>query len=296
MVFIFLVRLRFPFGCSIAEILRKRYGIKTLQSLRKFEKADVKHKKAILDLEFLFICKDFNVIPKFLHFKLANSNLRSSATYKRCQRRLLLEEIYNKRLLIKKLEKDSCVRYKNLKSELSIIDFHHVLNLTLTCNEKTLARFKYTHLKKLRNLIPNFTWDLVKKTSHDLNKVIYNFSSYNLNNNDKLLLSKGLQFAIPPKQIDYSGYLTEFELLYRSSMDLSLTAEERERFKTKLKDIALTSQKFYNDNCKFENNLSLEEVQSLKSLMKEKNIVIQKADKGNTVVITDKDNYIKGIA
>ena len=125
LVFLFLVRLRFPSGYSIAEILRKRYGIKTLYSLRKFEKADVKHKKAILDLQFLNICNDFNVIPKFLHFKLANSNLRSSATYKRCQKRLLLEEIYNKKLLIKKLEKDSSLRYNNLKSDLSIIDFHH---------------------------------------------------------------------------------------------------------------------------------------------------------------------------
>ena len=31
--------------------------------------------------------------------------------------------------------------------------------------------------------------------------------------------------------------MTEFELLYRSTLDLSMTTEEKNRFKTKLKDI-----------------------------------------------------------
>ena len=50
-----------------------------------------------------------------------------------------------------------------------------------------------------------------------------------------------------------------------------------------------------NDNCKDENNLSSEELNALKTLMQNKNIVIQKVDKGNTVVITDKEKYIQGV-
>ena len=74
-----------------------------------------------------------------------------------------------------------------------------------------------------------------------------------------------------------------------------MTSEDRERFKAKLKDIALSSYKLFNDNCKYENNLSSEELSSLKTLMRNKNIVIQRADKGNTVVIIDKDKYIQGV-
>ena len=129
-------------------------------------------------------------------------------------------------------------------------------------------------------------------SSHDPEKVIFNFSSYELSSSDKDLLSKGLCFAIPTKQIDYSNFMTEFELLYRSTLDLSMTTEEKDRFKTKLKDIALSSFKLFSDNCKFENNLSAEEINSLKALMRNKDI-IQKADKGNTVVITDKEKYIE---
>ena len=71
-----------------------------------------------------------------------------------------------------------------------------------------------------------------------------------------------------------------------------MTSQDRERFKATLKDIALSSYKFLNDNCKYENYLSSEETSSLKTLMRNKNTVIQKADKGNTVVIIDKEKYI----
>ena len=288
MVFIFLTRL------SIAEVLRKRYGDRTSKLVRKFEKIGIKHKKALLDLQFLKICEDHNVIPKFLRFKVANSKLRSSSTYRPCQRKLLREKIYNKRHVVRKLDKESrslC----NVKSNLNLIDFHHVLNISLISNEKELEQIKFRHLSKLKNLIPNFTWDLVATSSHDPEKVIFNFSSYKLSSSDKDLLSKGLRFAIPPKQIDYSNFMTEFELLYRSTLDLSMTTEEKDRFKTKLKDIALSSFKLFSDNCKFESNLSAEEINSLKALMRNKDIIIQKADKGNTVVITDKDKYIEGV-
>ena len=88
--------------------------------------------------------------------------------------------------------------------------------------------------------------------------------------------------------------MTEFELFYRSTLDLSMTTKEKDRFKTKLKDIALSSFKLFSDNCKFENNLSAEEINSLKALMRNKDI-IREADKGNTAVITDKTKYIEGL-
>ena len=132
LIFIFLTRLRFPSRLSIADFLRKRYGVRTLKLVRKFEKTDIKHKNALLDFHFLKICEHHNAIPKFLRFKIANSNLCFSSTYRRYQRKLLLEEIYNKRLVIRKLvDKESKSLYNNVKSNLNLIDFHHVLNISL---------------------------------------------------------------------------------------------------------------------------------------------------------------------
>ena len=91
-------------------------------------------------------------------------------------------------------------------------------------------------MSKLKNLIPNFTWDLVATFSHDP-EVIFNFSSYELSISNKDLHFTRLRFPIPPKQIDYSNLMTEFQLLYRSTLDLSMTTEEKDCFKTKLRDI-----------------------------------------------------------
>ena len=174
LVFIFLTRLRFPSKRSIAEVLRKRYGDRILKLVRKFEKTDIKHKKALLDLQFLKICEDHNVIPKFLRFKVANATLRTSLTYKRCQKKLLRKEIYNEKLLVSQLDRDSKLLYKNVKSALNIIDFHHFFNTSLIPNEKELERIKFRHLSKLKNFISSFNLDMVATSSHDPEKVIFN--------------------------------------------------------------------------------------------------------------------------
>ena len=144
-------------------------------------------------------------------------------------------------------------------TQLLIVSFNGML-----VNKDSTSRLaiynEFRHLSKLKNFIPNFNWDLVTTSSHDPEKVIFNFSSYKLPSSNKDLLSKGLRFAIPPKQMDYSNFMTEFELLYRSTLDLSMTTEEKDRFKTKLKDIALSSFKLFCDKCKFENNLFAEEI------------------------------------
>ena len=81
---------------SIAEIIRKCYGSDTAKQLRKFEKLDYKVRKNQSDLEFLKICQDNSLTPKFWNVKLANRNLRNSNSYEQCQSLLLKEEIRNK--------------------------------------------------------------------------------------------------------------------------------------------------------------------------------------------------------
>ena len=157
---LYLSRLRFPSRLSLAEVLRKIYGDRTLKLVRKFEKTDITHKKALLVLQFLKIFEDHNVIPKFLQFKVANSNLRSSSTYRWCQGKLLREEIYNKRLVVSKLDKKSQSLY-NVKSNVNLIDFHHVLNISLISNEKELEQIKFRHLSKLENLTRGILYQLL---------------------------------------------------------------------------------------------------------------------------------------
>ena len=75
--------------------------------------------------------------------------------------------------------------YNRVNLNLNLLDFHHVLNISLISNEKELEQVKFRNLSKLKNLLPNFTWDLVATSSHDPEKIIFNFYSSSLSSSDK---------------------------------------------------------------------------------------------------------------
>ena len=63
--------------------------------------------------------------------------------------------------------------------------------------------FCYTFLIIKTSLMHSSFWKHGKNfnTCQDPDKVIFNFSSYNLNDHGKSVLCKGLNFAIPPKPV-----------------------------------------------------------------------------------------------
>ena len=61
---------------------------------------------------------------------------------------------------------------------------------------------------------------------HDPEKVVSNFSNYELSNVEKKLLAKVLKFCLAPKQLNYADYLVHFELLYRNIRNLEILSYE----------------------------------------------------------------------
>ena len=84
-VFLFLVRLRFPSNLSTIQVIRSRYGNDTVKLVRQFEKLNYKHCKILLDLNFFENCIKNDVTPKFVQFRLANKDLQNSSTNRQCQ-------------------------------------------------------------------------------------------------------------------------------------------------------------------------------------------------------------------
>ena len=83
-----------------------------------------------------------------------------------------------------------------------------------------------------------------------------------------------------------------FELLYRDIKDLDLPNEKTNFFKAKIKDCALSSFKLYNEKGAV-SSLNREEIFALKTLSKNKDLIIQKSDKGNSIVLINKSNYLE---
>ena len=65
--------------------------------------------------------------------------------------------------------------------------------------------------------------------------------------------------------------------------------------KARLLDTTLSSYESFSSDQSPSENLTVTEFKALRHLSKNKNIVIQKADKGNTIVIIDKISYISTI-
>ena len=116
---------------------------------------------------------------------------------------------------------------------MSYIDYIHVCNTFLVSNNKNISQVKETQDKKLCNLHLKYIGKN-SETCQDPDKVIFNFSNYNLNDLEKLVLCKGLNFSIPPKAIDYSEFLLVFEMLFREITSLGISDFNKECVKSRL--------------------------------------------------------------
>ena len=74
LVFLFIARIRFPASYSLIGVLRKRYGRDLVKVVTALEKLDFKHKKAILDLDFLISCKKIVFSQSFYSSKFLINN------------------------------------------------------------------------------------------------------------------------------------------------------------------------------------------------------------------------------
>ena len=113
-----------------------------------------------------------------------------------------------------------------------------------------------------------------------------------LSDNNKSLLSKGLNFSLPSQKIGISEYLCPCELLYREVSGFSEGSSDKELLKSKLKELGLSYHRRLKHSIP-EEKLSKKELEPLKNLSKNLDIIIQKPDKVNFVVILDKKIYLE---
>ena len=103
--------------------------------------------------EIFVDCKKNSVVPTFIRFKLANRDLNNSHVYRKCQFRLLEEEIKSKRKKINTLENDTQRVKEELQRTFSVLDFSYICSLFLVANDKSILQHDNIHKRKLQNLL-----------------------------------------------------------------------------------------------------------------------------------------------
>ena len=121
---------------------------------------------------------------------------------------------------------------------MSYID--HVCNTFLVSNNKNISKVKETRDNKLCSLLLK-NMQNNPDIRQDSDKIIFNISSYNLNDHEKAVLCKALGFFIPPKTIDYSELLLPFGMLFRYITSLEISNFNKECVKSILRNSAYAS-------------------------------------------------------
>ena len=171
---------------------------------------------------------------------------------------------------------------------MNCIDFAHISAIFLSSNDNLLKTHDSIQQKKFNKLLTEC------KPKQDPEKVSFNFSNVSLTEAEKSLLVKGLSFSLPSRKLRYSDYLVNFELFYRSIDNLKIiSGDNLDYIKIKIKDLALTPCRNYNAN--IPQHLSNEEFEALKNLSANCNLIIQKADQGNSVALVEEDVYIRHV-
>ena len=176
---------------------------------------------------------------------------------------------------------------KSLKSDLestfSHFDFLHLSHLIENCNGKKINRVKLNHDRKIFNLGLR-TANLEHKL--DPKKVIYNFSSRHLSEDETEALSHGLKFGLPLTKLNYCKYFLPFEKLFGNLKEEPIycnnSGDGRKRVRSTVQHLAFESFFTYSHP---ENEVYSNIINSLKSLSRDPSIVIIKPDKGNGEVI-----------
>ena len=291
LVFLFILKIRFPRGTSIAKCILRRYDYQTLRSYRKLEKCYLKLKKTECHIEFLKTCLHYQVSPKFVQFKVTSQGFHNTAPYRRCQVDILKHEISNQERKLKQILKDCDTYEKDLQRKISKID-HSCLKLRIKLNnERIIKSVISTHDRKL------FRLGVDRSKSVESSKVVFNLSSRNLSTREKDLLSLGLDFCIPFPRINKIYYFTEFESICHSLDKVNQACDNLynnaiDRIRNKISGITTAS---YKEAITQDNSCPIfckEDVNILKKLGEDKSIIITKADKGRATVVLDKRDYV----
>ena len=290
LVILFILRIT-PGNISLTRKLINNYGRPVLLLLRKVEKCQLKIIKTQLDIEFLNTCINYHLYPKFLNFKLSIRRLHGSHLQRQFQRKILFNELAFKKSRHKSVLKEFDTSMENLRKSISFLTFYQCKKWLECKRDDFYSRTKIIHNKKLETL----GFNSIKHPP--IENVIFNYSNRVLTDIEKSALAVGLDFTLTTGKIKAVNHFTPFEVLVdtidKSEMYRS-TPERKSIFLSNLKHIAHSTFENINNN-RLPPNLPKNQLKALKDLSKDENIVILKPDKGNGIVLLNKQDYINKV-
>lgn len=261
------------FGVIRESVRGKMYPDFTMADIRKYFRLKKQIKNISGDIHFLKLCLQKKVFPKFVDKHIKNKAQSDITKIKLKQKAIQLEisNHYSKRT---RLELEAYNLHLFLTKRMNGNWWNAVEKCLYDDINRSFFIKKATLKKKFMCLNPNKK--LVIKTREENFK---NLSGYELSSEEKALLNQGIKSCFSYCQ-NIEDYILDID-----------NASNRLQYnlKNSFKNECLPIIQKVN---KHQSKRSKQHCKLVKKL-EQKNLVITKADKGNTVVILDKDNYIR---
>ena len=174
-------------------------------------------------------CRIFNVIPKFLTYRLPHTNDEDSRFIRKRLLRSAVKKRKDERYRLQKQLQNICTE---ICSILSSIDKYIILHLIVQNVQKILKVTIKTHEKKLRNLTKNSVLPFTPTVT------VLNLSSIKLTEEELGVLKYGLKHPIEHTFINKTDVLTTFDFILRAMNKDFKDNEDAGEVKAKLSYLA----------------------------------------------------------
>ena len=230
----------------------------------------------------------FQLKPSFVSFKLNTSSLSQRTRLERWMTRKWLDSERRSWFCTKAKQQDLLRRSSNrLSLVLSANEYKKLQESTLQLQRSAHAQMRDKKLKKLQLLTNRKSLDTAnsRRIPSQLAPSVINLTQETIPTNEMSLLKKGKKFAVPPS-------CTKEHLETTLISDLVAgTRNDRRISKDRIKDL-ITDTISILDN---PSSLHSRSYNALKKRLKQKDLVIAKADKGETLVLLNRDDYDRKI-
>lgn len=254
----------------------------------KFQNIKIKLLKTNLHIKFNKECIRNNLIPKYASIKINNNSKIATKIKERAQIMWLKEEL--RYLYMKKIELNKVLYLTHLKL-LNSIHAAQLNNLFRVINNyinDVLQRVYIKQDKKLRNLrSKQKPYEDNVTCKHEFYTRVSNLTSIEFNKNEMDILNKGLNYNIPDNSKNHIVHeIICAEAAIKSIPNQNLQNEVRVLINNKLKHPHTKIPKI---NYKYSKEIKT--LKQIKTKLSNNGALITKADKGNTIVIMDKNHY-----
>ncbi|KXJ07425.1 hypothetical protein AC249_AIPGENE23490 [Exaiptasia diaphana] len=257
-----------PVYDEILNIVSHECGKKTFQLTRKLFTLNGNLARQRCHLFFNHRCKEEEILPKSLRFRPPVRNHEGFELCKRFGLSFVSLRIKENHRTIKQLNSKIEALSKEIMDACTPRLWRNVSRNLKQHADNVLSETKEKHHRKLDELRKNSEGTAKHaKSKSKKNDWVVNKSSKKLSDEEISLLSKGLNFAVAPSKVPIDQFIAETE----SSIS-NLSSEDKSEVRNKVCSIL--------SNAKPPKpNISKKELEALKSLKSQKDIIILKADK-----------------